>query len=85
MTAPVLTPGQRIRRARRRRGLKQAAAAQLIGRSPGWLSLIENGLLELDSLSAIVALAEVLRCPVAELTDVPVCRGCPRAPKGGRP
>ena len=60
--------GQRIARARRRRGLSQAALAGLVGRSESWLSQVERGLRRIDSHSALTALAEILRVDVTELT-----------------
>ena len=60
--------GQRIARARRRRGLSQAALAGLVGRSESWLSQVERGLRHVDSHSALMSLAEVLRVDVTELT-----------------
>ena len=60
--------GQRIARARRRRGLSQAALAGLVGRSESWLSQVERGLREVDSHTVLNALAEILRVDVAELT-----------------
>lgn len=60
--------GQRIARARRRRGMSQAALARLIGRSESWLSQVERGLRLIDSHSALTALAESLRVDVTELT-----------------
>ncbi len=60
--------GQRIARARRRRGLSQAALAGLVGRSESWLSQVERGLREVDSHSILTSLAEVLRVEVADLT-----------------
>ena len=60
--------GQRIARARRRRGLSQATLAGLVGRSESWLSQVERGLREVDSHSVLNALAEVLRIDVTELT-----------------
>jgi transcriptional regulator with XRE-family HTH domain len=76
--------GVRVRRERRRRGLTLAVTAQLIGRSKGWLSLIENGSLPLEKLTDIIALAGVLGVPVPVLTGVP-CPGCSlaRTPAGG--
>ena len=69
--------GQRIARARRRRGLSQAALAGLAGRSESWLSQVERGLRPVDSHSVLVSLAEILRVDVGELTgDEP---GDPRA------
>jgi len=60
--------GQRIARARRRRGLSQAAFAGLVGRSESWLSQVERGLREVDSHTVLMSLAEVLRVEVTDLT-----------------
>jgi transcriptional regulator with XRE-family HTH domain len=60
--------GQRIARARRRRGLSQATLAGLIGRSESWLSQVERGLREVDSHTVLNTLAEILRVDVTELT-----------------
>jgi transcriptional regulator with XRE-family HTH domain len=60
--------GQRIARARRRRGLSQAVLAGLAGRSESWLSQVERGKRGVDSHSVLVRLAEVLRVDVEELT-----------------
>jgi transcriptional regulator with XRE-family HTH domain len=60
--------GQRIARARRRRGLSQAALAGLVGRSESWLSQVERGLREVDSHTVLVSLAEVLSVDVTDLT-----------------
>jgi transcriptional regulator with XRE-family HTH domain len=60
--------GQRIARARRRRGLSQTALAGLVGRSESWLSQVERGLREVDSHTVLVSLAEILCVEVADLT-----------------
>jgi len=60
--------GQRIARARRRRGLSQAALAGLVGRSESWLSQVERGLRQVDSHSVLMSFAEILRVDVVELT-----------------
>lgn len=77
--------GQRIARARRRRGLSQAVLAGLIGRSESWLSQVERGKRGIDSHSVLVRLAEVLRVDMEELTgngdgDEPGRRVHPAAP-----
>ena len=59
--------GQRIARARRRRGLSQAVLAGLIGRSESWLSQVERGKRGIDSHSVLARLAEVLRVDIEEL------------------
>ena len=60
--------GQRIARARRRRGLSQAVLAGLVGRSESWLSQVERGKRGIDSHSVLVRLADVLRVDIEELT-----------------
>jgi transcriptional regulator with XRE-family HTH domain len=60
--------GQRIARARRRRGLSQAVLAGLAGRSESWLSQVERGKRGVDSHSVLMRLAEVLRVDIEELT-----------------
>jgi transcriptional regulator with XRE-family HTH domain len=60
--------GQRIARARRRRGLSQAVLAGLVGRSESWLSQVERGKRSVDSHSVLVRLAEVLRVDIEKLT-----------------
>ena len=59
--------GQRIARARRRRGLSQAVLAGLVGRSESWLSQVERGKRSVDSHSVLTRLAEVLRLDIGEL------------------
>lgn len=63
------TQGQTIRRARRRRGISQAALAGLVGRSESWLSQVERGKREVDSLSVLTRMAEILRVPLTNLVD----------------
>jgi transcriptional regulator with XRE-family HTH domain len=60
--------GQRIARARRRRGLSQAVLAGLVGRSESWLSQVERGKRGIDSHSVLVRLAEVLQVDIEEIT-----------------
>ena len=62
------TAGQRIARARRRRGLSQAVLAGLVGRSESWLSQVERGKRGIDSHAVLTRLAEVLRIDVEEIT-----------------
>lgn len=59
--------GQRIARARHRRGLSQAVLAGLVGRSESWLSQVERGKRTVDSHTVLTRLAEVLRVDIAEL------------------
>ncbi|WP_214320396.1 helix-turn-helix domain-containing protein [Nonomuraea sediminis] len=60
--------GQRIARARRRRGLSQAVLSGLVGRSESWLSQVERGQRAVDNHTVISALAEILGLSVDELT-----------------
>jgi transcriptional regulator with XRE-family HTH domain len=62
------TPGQRIARARRRRGLSQAVLAGLVGRSESWLSQVERGRRDIDSHAVLTRLAEVLRIAIEQIT-----------------
>jgi XRE family transcriptional regulator, fatty acid utilization regulator len=58
--------GQRLRHARRAKGLTLAQLGERVGRAPSVLSLIENGRRE-PKLSLIEALAAALSVPTAEL------------------
>jgi len=62
------TPGARIARARRRRGLSQAVLGGLVGRSESWLSQVERGKRKVDSHAVLTRMAAVLRVEVEELT-----------------
>jgi len=68
MAADDRAVGQRIARARRRRGLSQAVLAGLVGRSESWLSQVERGKRGVDSHSVLTRLAEVLRVDIEEFT-----------------
>lgn len=61
--------GERIARARRRRGLSQAVLAALVGRSESWLSQVERGRRGIDSHAVLTQMAQVLRVDVGELTE----------------
>lgn len=62
------TAGQRIARARRRRGLSQAVLAGLVGRSESWLSQVERGRRGIDSHAVLMRLAAILRIEIEEIT-----------------
>lgn len=68
MSRGAETAGERIARARRRRGLSQAVLAGLVGRSESWLSQVERGKRGVDSHAVLTRLAAVLRVEVEELT-----------------
>ncbi|MEU8059262.1 helix-turn-helix domain-containing protein [Microbispora bryophytorum] len=61
--------GQRIARARRRRGLSQSVLAGLIGRSESWLSQVERGQRSVDSHAVLNSLTEILGLKADELTS----------------
>ncbi|APU15245.1 helix-turn-helix domain-containing protein [Actinoalloteichus fjordicus] len=65
MELPIeLTVGERIARARIARGISQEALAGLVGRSAGWVSKVERGVLPLDRKSVLLKLAAVLEVDV---------------------
>ncbi|MFE9426505.1 helix-turn-helix domain-containing protein [Kitasatospora sp. NPDC006697] len=63
--------GDRLRAARRRRGLSLRTLAGLSGLSVGFLSMVENGRRHLDRTGHITALAEALRIAPSQLTGRP--------------
>ncbi|WP_327042452.1 helix-turn-helix domain-containing protein [Micromonospora ureilytica] len=66
-----LTIGERVAWYRYRRGLSQEVLAGLIGRTADWLGKIENNRIELDRLSVIKSLAEVLDVSLGDLLGEP--------------
>lgn len=76
------TDGGRIRRLRKRAGLTQAEFGHLMGRSQGWVSAIESGDLELDSVTLIVRAARALRVFPNEITGRPYDPGSPAEDRG---
>lgn len=54
------TVGKNVRRARRYQGLTLQELADRIGKSKGWLSMIENGRLRLEKRQDIALIADVL-------------------------
>lgn len=69
-----LTVGERVARIRISRGITQEALAGFVGRSTGWVSKIERGVLPLDRKSVVLKLAEVLA------VDAMVLEGKSQAP-----
>ena len=63
------TPGDKVRAARRRRGLTVEAAAALCGRSTGWLKKIESGERGLPRINDLIKLCTVVGIgDLAEIT-----------------
>ncbi|MEV6675124.1 helix-turn-helix transcriptional regulator [Streptomyces sp. NPDC051162] len=63
--------GERLRSARRQRGMSLRNLAGLAGVSVGYLSMVENGRRLLDRSSHITAFAEALQIAPSELTGQP--------------
>src|SRR5215472_16556319 len=68
----TLTIGERVAWYRRRRGLSQEVLAGLVSRSADWLQKAETNRIELDRLSVIRLLAEVLDVSIGDLIGEPV-------------
>ena len=66
-----LTVGERVAWYRRRRGMSQEVLAGLIGRTADWLQRAENNRIQLDRLSVIRSLAEVLDVSIGDLIGEP--------------
>ncbi|MGI5215419.1 helix-turn-helix domain-containing protein [Plantactinospora sp. CA-290183] len=67
----TLTIGERVAWYRRRRGLSQEVLAGLVGRTADWLGKVENNRIELDRLSVIKSLADVLDISLGDLLAEP--------------
>jgi transcriptional regulator with XRE-family HTH domain len=63
--------GANVRRARLYRGMSLEVLAGLIGRSKGWLSMVENGRLRLERRSDITAIADALAVSAVDLLGEP--------------
>lgn len=74
--------GQRLRRLRRRAALTQAEFAQRMDRSQAWVSSVERGELELDSVTLISRAARVLNVHPNEVTGRPYNPGSPTEDRG---
>jgi transcriptional regulator with XRE-family HTH domain len=66
-----LTIGQRVALCRKAKGMSQEVLAHLLGRSHSWLTKVERGERQLDRMSLIVQIADVLKVDVTEITGVP--------------
>ncbi len=63
--------GVRVRRFRRRVGLSQTEFGQLIGRTQGWVSMLESDQVVLDSVRMINSVAKALKVDPNELLGRP--------------
>ncbi|MGW0431209.1 helix-turn-helix domain-containing protein [Micromonospora sp. NPDC003197] len=63
--------GQRIRERRELAGWSIRHAADRAGIAPSTWSRIEHGLISADNRTTLAAVAQALRCPVADLTSLP--------------
>ena len=66
-----LTVGERVAWYRRRRGMSQEVLAGLVGRTEDWLQRAENNRIQLDRLSVIRSLAQVLDVSIGDLIGEP--------------
>lgn len=66
MAVNFISIGQRIKVIRKRRGLSQMALAELIEKTPAFLSYIENGSKSL-SIDTLIQIANALNVPADEL------------------
>jgi transcriptional regulator with XRE-family HTH domain len=67
----AILAGERLRTLRRWRGLSQGQLAGLVGVSPPYVSMLENGVRSLDRRSLISAFASALRVSETDLTGGP--------------
>ncbi|MDH6121395.1 transcriptional regulator with XRE-family HTH domain [Kitasatospora sp. GAS204A] len=67
--------GKRIRRQRLRLGMPQADFAAAVGRTQGWVSKVERGLIELDRAAVINEVAAALHCHPNDLIERPFVAG----------
>jgi len=67
----ALTIGERVAWYRHRRGMSQEVLAGLVGRTEDWLSKVENNRIQLDRLSVIKMLADVLDVSLGDLLAEP--------------
>src|SRR5947208_16375990 len=91
--------GRNVRRARRYAGLTLQELADRIGKSKGWLSMVENGRLALEKRQDIARIADVLAVSADTLLGGPAPESTPggqahnlkpvraglRDPVGGQP
>ncbi len=66
-----LTIGERVAWYRRRRGMSQEVLAGLVGRTADWLQRAENNRIQLDRLSVVRDLAQVLDVSIGDLIGEP--------------
>jgi transcriptional regulator with XRE-family HTH domain len=66
-----LTIGERVAWYRRRRGMSQEVLADMVDRTVDWLSKVENNRIDLDRLSVIKGLADVLDVSLGDLLAEP--------------
>lgn len=60
----LLPLGRRVAYLRRRRGMTQAVFAERVGRTTSWADKVERGIRNLNRVSVVLAVAEVLQVPV---------------------
>jgi transcriptional regulator with XRE-family HTH domain len=81
-TGDELTTGQRVARARRRKGWTQADLAAAVDRSASWVAKVEGGHAPLDRRSVLDRLAAALGVEPVELTGQPYRPASPEMDSG---
>ncbi len=78
----TMTTGQRVARARKRRGWTQRQLAEALGYSVSWVSQAERGAIPLDRVSVLDRLADLLGVEMVELTGQPYRHAAPALDSG---
>ena len=69
--APTDHPGARVRLLRLQAGLTQTGLADRLGRTQGWVSKVESGVVELDRISVVNEVAAILGAHPRDLVAAP--------------
>jgi transcriptional regulator with XRE-family HTH domain len=69
--APPDHPGTRVRLRRLQAGLTQTGLADRLGRTQGWVSKVESGVVELDRISVVNEVAAILGAHPRDLVAAP--------------
>ncbi|MGH9380824.1 MAG: helix-turn-helix domain-containing protein [Thermoanaerobaculia bacterium] len=78
----TMTTGQRVARARKRKGWTQRQLAEALGYSVSWVSQAERGAIPLDRFSVLDRVADVLGVEMVELTGQPYRHATPALDSG---
>ena len=76
--------GERVAGLRRRRGISQRELGAEVGRSESWVSQVERGVMPIERLSVLQALADALGATVRDLRPEAVPEPAPDRPQAAR-